>query len=447
MWTKIAIAGWYGLFAFISLIPFYYLPPFELVGLELPLLKVLPSGLLFIILGAWFFATIKGSLSFRRPPAHAWVILWLVINVLGLFNAPYPRIGAAKWSYFAFTGPALYYLAYNIFTTNRQVCHFCLYAGFIGAIVAIYGIIEFLLSVNPLYDGYYALYNPYYSIGRVSSSIGNPIALGSYLLFLVPLIFFTLVEGGSQSRILWWLFAFAAIVVCIVLTFARGVWVPAFFVVVILWWLTRDRCQFDYLAKHLLTGLIIFLLAWPGIETLLVSHGGKVDFDALGVLLTAKERLNIAAIIDSEPFRFRVGQFAAVSRVIADYPLLGVGIGNYTSVFGHYNPELTDSLVQTTDNMYLMVLAETGVLGATAFFVLNISLIKPLVQSLRNRQTESWLLPLTLSLSSFYLVLLGWDALNHPVLRMVFWMICGLAAALTSNRFVVGAREAERTNS
>ena len=177
-----------------------------------------------------------------------------------------------------------------------------------------------------------------------------------------------------------------------------------------------------------------------------VSYGYKVDFDALGVLLTAKERLNIAAIIDSEPFRFRLSQYAAVSRVIADYPLLGVGIGNYTSVFGHYNPELTHSLVQTTDNMYLMVLAETGLLGTTAFLLLNFSLIKPLIQALKNQQVESWLLPLTLSLASFYLVLLSWDALNHPVLRMVFWMICGLAAALARNRFVAGAREAERTN-
>ena len=71
--------------------------------------------------------------------------------------------------------------------------------------------------------------------------------------------------------------------------------------------------------------------------------------------------------------RFRVAQYYTVGNILAVHPLSGVGFGTFTREFEKYryteNYMIREFPEHTTENMYLMFLAETGVLGLLARMV------------------------------------------------------------------------------
>jgi O-antigen ligase len=129
----------------------------------------------------------------------------------------------------------------------------------------------------------------------------------------------------------------------------------------------------------------------------------------------------------------RVAQFGTTWRVLQVHPFFGVGFGNFTRLFDLYNePTTPPSYVVTVDNMYLMTLCEIGALGLAAFLTMLMVIGLVLRHRLRQFMVGSDWLFLRASLAAFagFLVnMIGWDALNHPAVRITFWIIIGLALA------------------
>jgi O-antigen ligase len=62
-------------------------------------------------------------------------------------------------------------------------------------------------------------------------------------------------------------------------------------------------------------------------------------------------------------------------RVIEANPVLGVGANNYAIWLEPYTPEISDLQLRTVHNKYLLVWAETGVVGLVAFLGFLLSVI------------------------------------------------------------------------
>src|SRR5206468_10284566 len=63
----------------------------------------------------------------------------------------------------------------------------------------------------------------------------------------------------------------------------------------------------------------------------------------------------------------RIPLMATAFRIISDHPVLGVGVNNYTAAPPDYASMHQDDWIFTVHNQYLVVWAETGLVGLAAF--------------------------------------------------------------------------------
>lgn len=132
--------------------------------------------------------------------------------------------------------------------------------------------------------------------------------------------------------------------------------------------------------------------------------------------------------------RFRVSQYSTTANVLKVHPLLGIGFGNFSRVFTTYrdtsNYMVWEFPEHTTDNMYLMVTAETGWLGLVATLSLFGALFYTVYKAYRKTVGEppGVLLLTFLAGGVGFLINMGtWDALNDPTIRITFWLLVGVA--------------------
>jgi O-antigen ligase len=74
----------------------------------------------------------------------------------------------------------------------------------------------------------------------------------------------------------------------------------------------------------------------------------------------------------------RIDLWTKTIRMIADHPLLGVGLGNFRQVFEtRYNPELNNDLRRGVHahNLWLHKYAELGLIGGTCYLALWVTVL------------------------------------------------------------------------
>lgn len=177
---------------------------------------------------------------------------------------------------------------------------------------------------------------------RAFSTLYNPNVLGSYLIIIISLAVagFPVSPKKSVNRFLTILTLVTASF-CMVLTSSRGSWLGlAASILVILFFSRKKRYILSMLA-------IALLLAVPQYETIV----SRINLD----FLSDDSSLN---------YRWHIWKYA-IDTFLAN-PLFGGGIGS----FGFFVPshfQAPGYLVSHAHNIYLHLLAETGILGFVAF--------------------------------------------------------------------------------
>ncbi len=140
----------------------------------------------------------------------------------------------------------------------------------------------------------------------------------------------------------------------------------------------------------------------------------------------------------------RVPLAQVASQIISDHPVLGVGAGNYHLVAGKYSSKspFRSEWFQTVHSKYLLVLAETGLIGLSAFLVFIICCI--------GRGWSAWnmndrsMSPLTLALVAGvvgHLVHFNLDRFNDRPSVQTLWL--ALALLVCSAQACVAGRPAD----
>ncbi len=185
---------------------------------------------------------------------------------------------------------------------------------------------------------------------RAFSTLYNPNVLGSYFILIISIALAGFKSSDGRYSLILNTLVLITGGVCMVLTFSRGAWMGlAVSILVILVFGRRKRLILTILAVSLLTALI----ALPEFKTIM-------------------SRINLDFISNdsSNTYRWYLWKFAV--KTFTEHPLVGSGIGS----FGFYIPshfKAPGYLVSHAHNIYLQLLAETGILGFTAFisFVLT----------------------------------------------------------------------------
>lgn len=424
------------LFAYISLVPFYYLQPLQLTP-TLPSFfppKYLPFVVALILTSIWLYDVWKSKRQIIRTAIDPFVAIYLGISLLSLINAPYPLIGFVKWGYYNVTGILLCYLIIQYYTSWSAVRRLAMSLCIIGGVVVVYTLTTSLLGKDYLWDEFLRQFNPKYAPSRVTGPFGNPTATATYLMLLFPFSSWLFSEATTLARKAMAMLLSALLLLTIVLTQTRGALLAAGVALVILAPLLKKLVSgLQKTQRRLLLSLFAFVTIT--ISVAVIRNLPSVD----GQLLAAKARweafFSPAALEYTE--RFRIAQYKTTLNVLEEHPLLGTGFGNFTRVFTTYR-DTSNYLVaefpeHTTDNMYLMVTAEMGWLGLTATLALFGVVFCTVYRAYQRAPGESpgMLLLAFLAGGIGFLVNMGtWDALNDPTIRMTFWILTGAALAV-----------------
>jgi O-antigen ligase len=433
-----------GLFAYVSLVPFYYLEPIALSEgmppLHLP--KYLPFLLAFLLalvagVGPW--RSLVLGRAFRLPVLA--VLTYLAIGLLSLSNAAYLGVGLAKWLYYGVTGYLLCLVLAVGLASWSDVRALTRVLVVVAAVVAAYTTVFSLLGQDYLWGAVHVQNNPYYSTARAVGPFGNPVSTATYLIILMPfMVWIAATESSEPAR----LFGFGALglsFLAVLLTQTRASVVTSGVALLVClpllkrgWLLLRRR-----------TRRVLAVIAVTTIGVLGVTQADRLQESAERwrhllsqdeVTVRHGDRVYRYDSLLAYTERFRVAQYYTTLNMLREYPLLGVGFGNFSRVFPEYryseNYETWEFGIHTTDNMFLMALAETGILGLLAIVATLAALVRAGLRgraAASSRDERDLLLAFLASACAVLVSMLAWDLFNDPTVRITFWMVAGLALA------------------
>lgn len=391
--------------ALVALVPFPYMDwPQGRAGIAL---RTFPAGAVAILS---VIVLAQGRLAvWRRDPLIGPLVAVCAMDVISSISGLSPEFSLAKAAYYGLTGPLFYLIVRSSLGASLQARRILM--GTIAATAAVaaaYGISEFASGSNWLYSRYFESNNPAYSslIGgtsfgrRVLGTSGHPVIFGAYLLICLP-VCLSLIRWGGSIR--WWgVTAALTIGSGILFTFSRGAWLGmavAWLVLAIL----RPR-------RALLWGLVPLLAA----TAILVTS------DQLSQLM--RSRNPYTQYVGNFGENARVKAYSYTAEVLSRNLFFGGGIGTY-----RHQARPLGSRLDTPDNYYLARLADTGVAGLASWLALMCVAGRVLLAN-RGTGTRSESSVLLLSgFAGFAFVMLTFDALYVPVIRMIFWAVLAIA--------------------
>lgn len=288
-------------------------------------------------------------------------------------------------------------------------------------IMSVVGFLEFVFHTNLFYE--YLMDQPFYKdwIGRrVMSLMVHPSVFGSYLAFFMPLFYCLLSLSNNRISKFFWLACLILISIVLILTFSRSSFIAS--VIATSVYLVNKR------RKKL---LVIFLLCIIFLVIFCTFAGKSSSFYRLGVF----------RILESRRMFYYYSRFITTMRIVRDYPIFGIGIDNFRYFFYRYypfDPRLVHPLTNIPDNMYLMILGETGLFGFLSFMFLIFHILKRGFLCLRklamkNKMNAEIMLAFLCSIIVLLVNMLTYEIFYWPTPFFLFWMMLGMVSGMTKH--------------
>ncbi len=178
---------------------------------------------------------------------------------------------------------------------------------------------------------------------RAYGSFPHPNIFGGYLVLTILLSAFGIKNNHYQK---FWLLLVGFASVCLVFTFSRSAWLGLLAAFVVGWKWFKDEQLRMWWVVVLLSAIAAASLVWP----LIVG------------------RAQITGVYEQQSVDERVGGWHEAIAIWKTKPLLGVGLGNYTTAVQQIYPTNPTWAYQPVHNLALLLLAELGVAGLILVF-------------------------------------------------------------------------------
>ncbi len=376
------------------------------------LIRFFPFVLSLISIGSWLVGLRKGYYKLYGS-LWIWISVYGVIVLMSCLTSYDPLKSFSKVIYYLVTGELLC-LCISSANLKRSTLKKMIYVGMtvcggvslIGCIENIFG---FLLFENLYSTSTDIFYN------RIVATVGNPNPLGTYLALFLP---FFVVVALFTSPMLNKILGFVGLICSMTALFfcySKGAWINWFFSSFILLWNSKRK----YIGILVSIVLLMFIIAY----------------------MTEKIENPYEEYISKYQTEHRINSLH-FSTIIWNYrPLFGSGTGSF-----EYNarPLGLNFRNDTPDNMFFLILAETGIMG----FILKIGLFSVMILSLGKitgriekcnsviqtysiEKFDNYLIPLALIASLFGCMvnMVTWDVLYFPLTRTAFWIMAGIGMA------------------
>ena len=333
------------------------------------------EGVILLLLAGWGTARAAGRVPAPRlGPLTVAIGLLLSLLILSCAVAPNLVLSAkelVKWAEVA----TVIVIGQSLLSRPRDRA--LLFGALTAAAVsqAVYGLLQSTLLWGP----------SHFMIGpwllRAYGSFEQPNPFGGYLGLHLPLVVSVATFGTAGRWTRGPVVASAAIIgACLIATMSRGAWlgqVTGLLVVA----LVGSKAARHAVATFGGLGVVVVLAAWPVLPAAVTDRVQSIfaSLVAFGAAASALTPENWAVME-------RLSQWTAGWRMFAANPLVGVGIGNYNSVYADYRlPEWPVALGHA-HNHYLTVAAEAGIFAVVAYVVLLVVAVR---QTLRGWRTAS----------------------------------------------------------
>lgn len=254
---------------------------------------------------------------------------------------------------------------------------------------------------------------PLFETTKVTASFKAPNGLGAYLATVLPLplalVAFNVTNWKKTCGLLTLSLILAA---CLLLTFTRGAWL-AFLAGYIFLFIFAGWRRF-IVALVVLALLVSMTIAF----TPTVIKGQLSSSIKIGSDLSSKDRILI----------WKTGW-----KMFLDRPVFGQGLNTFMSVFEKYKPADYKEIVYA-HNCFLQMAAETGIIGLLIFLWFCASVISGALSkffSTSDRLMRATAIGAAGCILAFFANSLVDTILYSLPLAVLFWSLCGLAAART----------------
>jgi O-antigen ligase len=415
-----------------------------------------------------FLVTLPKLLTKRLPrtliPLILFVVLSVAISVFSLSRGITPNISVSVSSRVLRTLVTLgigtlFYFTVSLYPQDKEDLRFTLRCLFIGFTIAMLWASFQAIYVIRFNQRYFSLLNEIQGListrrlfdKRISGMSFEPSWFAEQLTFLLmPFLFSSVISNYSVFK---WRKSWLTVEVILlswsflVLLFTFSRFGLALFFILLLTSLmmgfrrvkvVKPRISFNLLKQFLIISLVLILIL---LIVFIVAQKNNY-FARLWSYWTDEE--SEGTYLYYIAFSQRFAYWETAIRIFNEYPVLGIGLGNFTHYFRDFlpyrqyrNPELIMKLVPekgrnqvvTVKNFGLRILAETGIVG-TAVFVSFIIALGGCVVYLMLTRDPVWIFfgrAGLLGLLSFFFVTLSIDSFAIPNTWVVFGIITSSA--------------------
>jgi len=317
---------------------------------------------------------------------------------------------------------SLYVLSQVLFSEEKRLLALAKIICLFSAIVALGGILDIWLGKNILYEHfiknqYYDRYVAKAALVRPISTQFNPAPLGTYLLACIPFGFVLIGERRKILRITG-LLSIILNTLVLILTFSRAAFVGLFVSLLFFLWYKRKK----------LTILLLLLAFFLTVALSSFLKPGR-GFDRFGV-----RGIIFGQNYTSPLSNYRLARMEMVFKMLKDSPLFGIGLNHIRTRFFEYYPGGKDVGYEwrIADNMYLTLLAETGLIGFFSFLVFIFYLFRNGLRKFNELKDGIKREILLVGLSALLGVLVnmaGYELFYWHIPFLLFCFLCGLVAS------------------
>lgn len=371
------------------------------------------------------------------------VVLWVLffLFILLLFKEDF-WIGLNNWINISFLACILFFFISILKAVNQDIafkCYFLpvafLFLYFIfklinfksikskisititilSTIVFIGGLLEILFHKNILYESIFP--NPFYKTylmqGKMMSTQWHPAILATYFLACLPFAIYCAENKKIKFKVLG-ILGIVSSIVGIILSRTHFPFIAMFVVLGIYAFQGRKK-----IFKLFFCLLILFLLL-----SVVLSHFNIVFRD-----------FSILSKIHLYSLKYRLDRTIISLRIWKDYPITGVGFGNFRYLFDRYSGGVcSDYIHKIPDNMYLSLLTETGILGLSSFLFFIILVIIDGNRNLKIIQDKNDKKFLKLMVCGFIALLINMMGYDFLYWRMPLYFFCMYIGIINSLR-------------
>jgi len=289
-------------------------------------------------------------------------------------------------------------------------------------------LIILLASILSIIALYFFSITEFYNYLRAISTFYQHNPFAGFLLFALPLSMSYLFFDNNKKRKIILLFITILLSLTFVLTHSRGAWLSFVLPFMIILFFAFKHVQ-KKLRELLLLGIIVVAVGagWWGMDQLkqhqanVVAEEGQQSV-SVGYSIETPEENAVTA---------RLHFWQGAGNMFLDNPVFGTGFETYRTVYRQY---LEDIRYYTIDphNVYLKVLAELGIIGASVFYwfvaiiIVMILYSLKLISKIEKKSDKALLLGLGMGLLgslSHSLVELDWQ---FPTNLIVFFVVLGI---------------------